>query len=335
MKMQLPAETDIKNVCDVMSNGSYLNLIKTNVGAIEYVPGGNGLEQLKLFLEYVTGDTKKLDFLIMKHFFWQVKRKLLHMPGSFHIVPIFYGKQGGGKSYSLKRLFNPIEELVLETDVKNYSDDRYQLALSKNAIVFLDEMGKASKADIEALKKTISGENLDPRLFHTQKTVKVFNMSTPIGATNKRMTEIIFDSTGMRRFWEILCLDKLEFRKNHHLLEKLDYLAIWQAINPHDENYLLDDLDELERAQDDLVVAEPLEVWILDTQICPGSTEEIPNSDIYMNYKNWCEDNGHKALGSINFTNKMKNLGYEFINVYHKELGGRRVTLKFDRVEGC
>ena len=76
-----------------------------------------GDKELRKFLLGLKGGSEErlnLDMDILKHFIWQIKRKLWKKPVKEHIMPVFVGATGAGKSYNLLKLLEPIEELTYQ-----------------------------------------------------------------------------------------------------------------------------------------------------------------------------------------------------------------------------
>ena len=62
---------------------------------------------------------------ILKHFIWQIKRKLWKKPVKEDIMPDFVGATGAGKSYNLLKLLEPIEELTYQAPSMTMLNDMF------------------------------------------------------------------------------------------------------------------------------------------------------------------------------------------------------------------
>jgi predicted P-loop ATPase len=69
----------------------------------------------------------------------------------------------------------------------------------------------------------------------------VVNRATFIGTTNKDISRLIFDDTGMRRFYQIDCLAKIDWA----VTEEVNYQRLWKSVDETQESPLLDDADLL------------------------------------------------------------------------------------------
>ena len=97
---------------------------------------------------------------ILKKFFWQVKRKMDRLPIYNHLFMVFINpKQGGGKSTLLRRLIDPVSETAIPVDFKAIADEKI-ITIWRNFVMYTDEMGWASKSNVEIIKNVISAETV-------------------------------------------------------------------------------------------------------------------------------------------------------------------------------
>ena len=61
---------------------------------------------------------------VLRKFIWQVKRKMLNLPVTNHLMPILSGPQGKGKSTFLMRFLPPVEEVAIPSDSRWYKENR-------------------------------------------------------------------------------------------------------------------------------------------------------------------------------------------------------------------
>lgn len=143
------------------------------------------------------------------HFIWQVKRKLFGLQPEMHMAPIFLGEQGNGKSEfirNISRIFAvPFGNFVRDAYVDEIGEEKSEAILASALINILDEMAGASKAEFNKVKNFITRYKVNPREFHSQRTMgEIINLSTFIGAANAHnLSEILHDESGNRRFFPI------------------------------------------------------------------------------------------------------------------------------------
>lgn len=282
---------------------------------------GENLASVTKFTAALTGRTDSHVIAVLSHFIWMIKRRLNNKEVVFHIMPIIYGKQGAGKSYAIEKLLGPLTNLTLRIRVTELTDARFFFSLNKNFVAFLDEMAGASKADVEVLKNQITATYNDARKLNTNNVSKIKQNCSLIGATNKPVSELIYDPTGARRFYEIRTQDKLDWEA----INAIDYIALFQGIDENKERgYIEEHLEEISRDQESLIGVDELADFLAFHQIgSEGLTKEVACAKLYDTYKTWTEENGVKPLSSSWFGRKVANKGVKS-NV-------RRIANKIER----
>lgn len=266
------------------------------------------LNPLLTFVEALTGRQDKADVAVLAHWLWQVKVKMANKSPSYHLMPIFFGKQEGGKTVALNKLIAPINNFRLNINLDQMGDDRYFRAMSENYVIVFDEMQGAQRTDIDALKKQVTIDYNDYRPLGTNEIFKVRQSCSFIGATNRPVSEQIVDSTGMRRFWQLNCMDKLKW----DLLNSIDYVAMWRGIDEtRIDGYVLDQIDAIRAKQEDMVAKDDLHTYLEIKNIVTktGPTRKLTTSEFYKDYKQWALDNGFKPLNSVWWARKLANKG--------------------------
>lgn len=185
-------------------------------------------EEWSKFINAITAVNVEETKTVMKHFFWQVKRKMFNKPVTDHIMPVFFGQQGIGKSSIIQQICGPLKEFTASTDFAAITDNRSH-GLWKNYILVFDEMGRSTITNIEDIKRRITEESFIGRILGTNNDTHVINKSTFVGSTNRDLGRLIFDDTGMRRFYQIDCLDKFDWT----VTNSIDFKLLWRSI---DEN---------------------------------------------------------------------------------------------------
>lgn len=275
------------------------------------------LEPLLKYVEALTGRQDKTDVTALAHWMWQVKVKMANKSPSYHLMPIFFGKQEGGKTVALNKLIAPINNFRLNINLDQMGDDRYFRAMSENYVIVFDEMQGAQRTDIDALKKQVTIDYNDYRPLGTNEIFKVRQSCSFIGATNRPVSEQIVDSTGMRRFWQLNCLDRL----NWTALNEINYTEMWQGIDElRKDGYVLDSIEAIRAVQENMVAKDELQAYldlrgiVVDTQ----PTRKLSSAEFYADYKQWAQDNGFRPLNSSWWARKLSNKG----------LKAERMTLK-------
>ena len=79
------------------------------------------LDEVRKFVKALKGEEAELDITVVAHWLWQIKRKMRGLDPSYHIMPIFYGKQKGGKTVALNKLIAPINNFRLDISMDQVS----------------------------------------------------------------------------------------------------------------------------------------------------------------------------------------------------------------------
>lgn len=241
------------------------------------------------FIHEVTGKKNNpTDVAVMKHFIWQIKRKLLRLKVGHHMMPIFFGKTNAGKTEAIKRFLSPIYELYKSPqDMTVIKDERSSRIMYDCYCIFFDEMARAGAIDVNRLKNTITSEDVSYRPMATNNVTTLVNNSTFIGATNSTLIETIYDPTSMRRFWQIETKPFLD----RDIINSLPYLEMWKSVDPYQDSPIISQLPIIHAIQhNEFRNMFPLEDYLKN--FCrPLPMEEYKNwltSDrLYDNFKSW------------------------------------------------
>ena len=170
---------------------------------------------------------------VLKHFIWQIKRKMSSLPVKYHMMPVLTGKQEIGKSTIVKQLIGPVISFSAMTTFKAITDDRSH-KLWNNYVLILDEMGNSTQSNIEEIKQKVTSDSFTARIMRTNDDTTVINFATMIGTSNKDLSRLVFDDTGMRRFFQISCRTSFDW----DITNNIDYTVLWRSINESEESPL-------------------------------------------------------------------------------------------------
>lgn len=195
---------------------------------------------------------------VFNKFIWQVKRKINRIPVTDHLMPVILGPQRSGKSTLIRQLLHPIDELWVPSDFRQITDDRNTM-LWRNFAIFLDEMGFASKSDMETVKNVITTETLNRRIMRTTNMNVVPQNATFIGAANaNELADLIRDVSGTRRF---IALD-MKATPDRDVINFIDWRAVWQSVDETASDPMAAFKGVLQAVQADDRTKSPVEDWI-------------------------------------------------------------------------
>lgn len=243
------------------------------------------LEPVKVWVKAVTGKCDDDDLYVIAHWLWQVKRNALHYKVVHHIMPLIVSpKQGGGKSTAVNRLIEPYNELSLELKVPQIVDERSFTMFSNYLIGFLDELSGADKVEINEFKRNLTSGTLTYRPMRTNSQEKITNLCSFIGSSNNAIYDIIKDTTGIRRFFSIRALDRLD----HASINSIDYELLWRGVNEKLERGYIERVSELVASkQDSMTMKDEVTLFLEHFNILPKDDDilvEVNGKHLFDEY---------------------------------------------------
>lgn len=244
----------------------YLEVVKRRIN--NPVKDVDPSQELDKFLTHLCGDNKKeTDGIILRHFIWNIKRRMNGELPYREVMPIIQGFQGVGKSYTIKEYFlKPLEDLVKQSTFKQLEDSRELKLLSDNFVLFFDEMSYAAISDIDNIKRLITETSITVRRMRETSHDYLPKNAQFIGTTNRSLTSLISDYTGMRRFYSIECRDresiKTPITEYHKGFDGINFLSIWQSVDPTQPAPIIEMLEEIEAIQQGYTANHPIDDWI-------------------------------------------------------------------------
>ncbi|WP_179874223.1 VapE domain-containing protein [Rhizobium sp. L43] len=223
---------------------------------------------------------------VLQKFIWQVKRKMIGLPISNHLMPVILGPQGVGKSTFVRDIMlQPVEELTGATDFKMIEEDR-NTEQWRNYVLFLDEMGFAGKADIDAVKNKITAPSVTGRPMRTNSNVQYRQNATFIGCSNKELNQLIRDETGNRRFVAL----RYSSTPDWSLTKGLNPILLWNSVDEHGADPTTSITDQLREQQEYVRERSVVEQW-LDEHKVPSSWigKRKKAKELYDEFKPWAE----------------------------------------------
>lgn len=206
---------------------------------------------------------------------------------STHLMPVFYGTQGTGKTTAVQRLLAPIEGLSLEVGFEMLDDNSSLFQIARMPVMFFDELAGVAKADVEKLKGLMTTKTRQLREAYARASAQTI-VSTFIGCTNRDLRNLIKDETGNRRF---LQLDTNRVERS--VILAIDPWKIWRSVDEDAEAPLYADAEALAVVQE--VQAEqrhrsPVEHWLDDT-IATTDGRHLKATELFAeHFFRWLED---------------------------------------------
>lgn len=260
--------------------------LKNVVKRITPYAGPVAEEEFNKFCKALVHNVTDIDRVVIKHFIWQVKQKMLGRTPTYHMMPVFYGPQGSGKTTALMKLLSPLGELVSSPNGFNFVKDYREIHVFKdNFVIFSDEMAQADKADVNLLKNLISSAFVESRVMKSHSRERYANNATLIGATNRPLKDVIMDDTGARRFFQLNCPSKMEF----DAINSIDYGLVWGAVDPDAEAPIKAVWQEVSKKQEEEFRTKgPIELWMEEQGYeIDNEGDGIQTNKAFKDFKEW------------------------------------------------
>ena len=254
--------------------------------------------------------------VIFRHFFWLIKRNLFSLPTINELWIAFFGAQGCGKNYMAKHIFAaPISEFYVETELDKLGDiDREIRKFTDNLIVNFDELAmgsgdKTSKVNdslLQNLKTIVTRTEMTFRQMGGQKQIKMDKKFVPISTANHHLYDVIYDNTGMRRFFEFTSKREVGLQFDNAEVAEIRKLmtTLYRGIDETNERGYLDFTDEIgkkvQAIQNSYEPRTSIHEWIDDNSIVTD-TQFIPAKSLYEDYSDYSKKMGYSRFGYKRF----------------------------------
>jgi hypothetical protein len=243
---------------------------------------------------------------VMRQFLWQVKRYVYGLTVAEPIMVNLKGPQGCGKSQFIKMLMNCrglFRGNFVVTGLEAVLDTRESSRWVDSYICFFEELAINKGTDerdlgrlVAGLKNLLTADAVAWRELGHHTINNVRRKFSAIAASNVPLTDVILDSTGMRRFFEIVIgrETRMEFSEHQEVFgwreqelgaqpaTAMDPLLIWRSIDENlDEGYLVGEVKNAVRKIQDSYCRMDLIEWILSNAgsgvIRPLHQKEAPD----------------------------------------------------------
>ncbi len=171
--------------------------------------------------------------VVMKQWMWLVQKALLGRAQQWHIMPIFWGGQGGGKSTQVSKLLAPLGDFWAKNTFQVFMGQFDALPMHWNYALFLDEMGSASKAEAARVKMCIDSPIIPGRGMFTDEGRRLVRNASFIAATNEPPPHGLMDTTGGRRFYSLECRSTPVIGERAAFFNGIDYKTLWWCVDPN------------------------------------------------------------------------------------------------------
>lgn len=300
-----------------LTNQKSQEALREEVGFIFLDEEENVQKRLAYFMEIAdiisTGDTEIHAMILMK-MFGQIKMKLLHGSQMVddHIMPIFYGSQGTGKSRFVRDVMSQLGSFTSPATFKDIEDKRGYSKYINSAVLVFDEMERASSTDINTAKNFVTSDIIPVRPMGSNKIINLENKLTLVGTTNEMIEDMFRDSTGNRRFVQFNYGSK-DFIHPYHdqRFKKIDFRKMWTMTHKDDDKIFkaMGKDAEFEAFISTHSYKEPFQRFMSDDRNFLNVLNDWKSSSAYYDlFVSWCRDeNINNVMQKHTFSKKIKS----------------------------
>ena len=245
-------------------------------GPVDPLRAANAQQAYERLLSKMTGEAD-LAFAAGLKILWQAKRRHLGLPVKHLQMVVFQGEQFTGKTELVRNMIKPLGELAAEADMAQVADDK-NFGLRQLAVVLVDELAKADRADRNKAKTVITGEAISTRVHYSHRSQKIPICVTLVGTADKALHTYIQDSAGMRRFVPVQMKRRRDINIPNWQEEvvNLDWQGLWLSVDPYGPDPLMSRFeDRLAVKQEAMRARENLEAWLEQIEL-----DDLPTSAI-------------------------------------------------------
>lgn len=283
---------------------------------------------------YKTDKFREVTKLVIKQIIWLIKRNVNNLPTKNEIMLFFFGEQGIGKSYAFEKMFRFIFKGLYISDCKleTLLEDRQVDLFTRKFVINFDDASMQGNSfntkNMGEIKAKLSNNTITYRPMGSNTARTDFKKFTAVSTTNLDFKELIQDSTGARRFFQMTSDNKENeiFDKEYFDANDIDekMRELWCSVDENDKNGFLFNKDNklisiLEKIQESYIKLEPVQLYIKDRCIATSGKnidklEKVSFSKLFDDYLEFCDDNN--ITGKKNKPNFFKSLSD---NIYFDE----------------
>ncbi|EHH3659218.1 hypothetical protein ABNJ07_003443 [Vibrio parahaemolyticus] len=249
------------------------------------------------------------DILIFKSWVWNVKRTINKLEKEQVPMPLLFAvEQRFGKSTFNQKLYEPIAELALRRDVSSIKDTFGNGLWRKLLVVDFDEISSINASMIAKFKEWCYADKVAMRNPNSSTILQFEKVTNAIASSNVDVSDILKDSTGSRRIWQVNLKKPL-----FDALEHVDFEKLWRCVDENAECplYVDNHIERITQIQYETQrCRSSVEIW-LDEFRETNVTEEHKAIDLFRLYDSWRKVHKEKSLSNTEFGKKIVQLGIE------------------------
>ncbi|MFW1275969.1 VapE domain-containing protein, partial [Vibrio parahaemolyticus] len=249
------------------------------------------------------------DILIFKSWVWNVKRTINKLEKEQVPMPLLFAvEQRFGKSSFNQKLYEPIAELALRRDVSSIKDTFGNGLWRKLLVVDFDEISSINTSMIAKFKEWCYADKVAMRNPNTSTILQFEKVTNAIASSNVDVSDILKDSTGSRRIWQVNLKKPL-----FDALEHVDFEKLWRCVDENAECplYVDNHIERITQIQYETQrCRSSVEIWL--DEFCETNVKASYKAlELFALYDSWRKVNKEKSLSSTAFGKQVVQLGIE------------------------
>ncbi|MCF7496517.1 hypothetical protein L3V35_15850 [Vibrio sp. L5-1] len=307
-----------KGVDTSVHKSTYIKAAFTKYDANQYDETLNQLQDKLKYDESLEDEFIKLqryaelsddDILIYKSWVWNVKRTINHLEKEQVPIPLLFStEQRYGKSTFNQKLYEPVAELSLRRDVSSIRDSFGNGLWRKLLVVDFDEISSINNSMLSKFKEWCYADKVAMRNPNTSTMLQFEKVTNAIASSNVDVSDILKDSTGSRRIWQVNLKKPL-----FDALERVDFENLWRCVDESDvcPLYVDNHIERITQIQYETQRSRSsVEIW-LDEFRETNVKESYKALELFALYDSWRKVNKEKSLSSTAFGKQVVQLGIE------------------------
>lgn len=286
---------------------------------VDYRPKDNLSKEMNDFLNHLTAGNPISKELIRLFIYLIITKNNSYQKGLY-----LWGAAGSGKSVFETILQAIAGKYVKSITLEDLKDKHSKIDLVNSSVVLIPDLMNASKKDVSELKKVISGDLISARELFKNKIN--FRPKCLVIITSNMLWQPNDPTNGLARRILYLTINKMPKKIINNLLtydnqvltgvlaNSISGLVNW-AMEIHGKENLFDKYSSSEinsmispNLNDEI---NPLMDWIKNylsytpenVYVMVGNKKSHPDFSLFVNYLNFCTDNGYTPLSIMDFSN--------------------------------
>lgn len=259
-----------ENTLKSLFNSKYIKSYNPFIDYFTSLPEWDGLDYIRQLADSVITEENQIWEKYLKKWLVGMVRCVTDDTITNQQMLVFQGRQGIGKTRWISQLLPPVLKQYFYTGNANMQDQVFLLKLSRNMLIFLDELDSYNVSKQALIKSIITQQDIKLRPLYQTFDVEVKRRASFIAAINK--SGFLNDLTGNRRFLVVTCLS---INHTHTInMDKVFSQVFHLAKDKKFQHYFdKEEIIEIEKMNEKYRIKSDLEI-LIENYIVPCSVKD-------------------------------------------------------------